>query len=459
MERIVRKGEIMALFNVARGNKPASVNGLDANTLYFFTDTKEIYLGSQLYTGDFSELAGDVTALETWQETIDAWKNGTQGTQGAEARITALETAYDTYLDEIQNQDVLKDITASQVAAWDAAETNATAVANQKVASVSAADNSVTIGGTTTAPTVAVKLNAAADNAIQLTESGLKVSIPEGADYTVAMSTLGADTDYIQRYELKQGPVGSQTTIGTINIPKDMVVESGTVVTLTETDAAGHTAGTYIKLILANAVSDEIWIPVDSLIEYVTSGSTAGSMVMIDVDAQHRVTATITDGTITKAKLAQSVQDSLDLADSALQSIGNGDITKAMLEQTVQDSLDAADSALQEADITEGTANGSITVGSTSVSVHGLGSAAYTASTAYATAAQGALADTALQAADITTGSTAGTIAVEGTDVAVYGLGSAAYENAGAFATAAQGTNADNAITALTWIELNNSGD
>lgn len=441
----------MALFNVARGNKPASVNGLDANTLYFFTDTKEIYLGSQLYTGDFTDLAGDVVALETWQTTINDWKNGDQG---AEARITALETAFDTYLDEIQNQDVLKDITASQVAAWDAAEANATAVANQKVASVTAADNSVTIGGTSTAPTVAVKLNQAADNAIQLTDTGLKVSIPEGADYTLVMNALGANTDYAQRYELKQGPVGSQTTVGTINIPKDMVVESGTVVTLTETDAAGHTAGTYIKLTLANADSSEIWIPADSLIEYVTSGSVAGSMVMIDVDAQHRVTATITDGTITKAKLAQSVQDSLDLADSALQSIGNGDITKAMLEQRVQDSLDAADTALQESNISEGAANGTITVGSKAVSVHGLGTAAYTAATDYATAAQGTKADTAVQPAGITTGSTNGTIAVNSTDVAVYGLGTAAYENAGAFATAAQGTNADNAITALTWIEL-----
>ena len=445
----------MALFNVARGAKPASVNGLDANTLYFFTDTKEIYLGSQLYTGDFSELAGDVTALETWQTTIDNWKNGNEG---AENRLATLETAFDTYLDEIQNQDVLKDITAAQVAAWDAAESNATAVANQKVASVSAADNSITIGGTSTAPTVAVKLNAAADNAIQLTESGLKVTIPEGADYTVNMTALGANTDYAQRYELKQGPAGSQTTIGTINIPKDMVVESGTVVTLSEADQAGHAAGTYLKLVLANADSDEVWIPVDSLIEYVTSGSQSGDMVVVDVDAQHRVTATITNGTVTKAKLAQSVQDSLDLADSAMQSIGNGTVTKAMLETSVQDSLDAADSALQESDISEGSANGTITVGSSSVAVHGLGSAAYTAATDYATAAQGALADSALQAADITTGSTAGTIAVDGTDVAVYGLGSAAYENTGTFATAAQGTNADNAIAALTWIELG-SGD
>ena len=49
----------------------------------------------------------------------------------------------------------------------------------------------------------------------------------------------------------------------------------------------------------------------------------------------------------------------------------------------------------------------------------------------YATAAQGAKADTALQKANITSGTANGTIAVSGTDVAVKGLGSAAYKAAG----------------------------
>ena len=42
-------------------------------------------------------------------------------------------------------------------------------------------------------------------------------------------------------------------------------------------------------------------------------------MVEIKIDAEHKVTAVINDGTITKAKLAHGVQDSLALADSALQ--------------------------------------------------------------------------------------------------------------------------------------------
>lgn len=50
--------------------------------------------------------------------------------------------------------------------------------------------------------------------------------------------------------------------------------------------------------------------------------------------------------------------------------------------------------------------------------------------------------DGALQASDITTGSNNGTIAVKGTDVAVKGLGSAAYTDASAYATAQQAADA-----------------
>ena len=56
-------------------------------------------------------------------------------------------------------------------------------------------------------------------------------------------------------------------------------------------------------------------------------------------------------------------------------------------------------------------------------------------------------------APEITTGSANGTIAVGGEDVAVKGLGSAAYTETTAYATAAQGTKADQVFAALTWQE------
>lgn len=72
-------------------------------------------------------------------------------------------------------------------------------------------------------------------------------------------------------------------------------------------------------------------------------------------------------------------------------------IPKADLAAAVQTSLGKADSALQAHQTIEtGSANGTIAVAGKDVAVKGLGSAAYTSSTAYATAAQGAAADAAL---------------------------------------------------------------
>ena len=117
-----------------------------------------------------------------------------------------------------------------------------------------------------------------------------------------------------------------------------------------------------------------------------------------------------------------------------------------------------ADTALQQANITAGGANGTIAVKGTDVAVKGLGSAAYTASSAYATAAQGAKADSALQKADITSGSGNGTIAVDGADVTVKGLASAAYKVAGSASGNVPVTGADLGNTANVPVVTNASG-
>lgn len=69
-----------------------------------------------------------------------------------------------------------------------------------------------------------------------------------------------------------------------------------------------------------------------------------------------------------------------------------------------------------------------------------------------ATALEGknATIDSALQAADIMSGSANGTISVKGSDIAVTGLGSAAYTEASAYATAAQGALAEAAAPQAT---------
>ena len=71
---------------------------------------------------------------------------------------------------------------------------------------------------------------------------------------------------------------------------------------------------------------------------------------------------------------------------------------------TIRSGATAGATALQKADIETGTNNGTIKVGDKNVAVKGLGSAAYTASSAYATSAQGTKADNALARTDIGVG-------------------------------------------------------
>lgn len=204
---------------------------------------------------------------------------------------------------------------------------DAMAEAQKKVASVAAGDASVTVAGTATAPTVAAKLSQDADNALVLAEDGLKVVIPAAAEYTIEKAAESGE--YAAVYALKKDGVQVGASI---NIPKDMVVESGSVVENPE----GQAEGTYIKLVLQN-VDEPLYINVGSLIEYVTSGSAAGDMVVIAVSDDHKVTATITDGSITLAKLHTDIQTAIGKAHSH----ENAAVLAGITEQNIVDWNDA----------------------------------------------------------------------------------------------------------------------
>lgn len=258
------------------------------------------------------------------QAVTEGTTNGTISVDGKDVNVHGLkDAAYET----VANLNKYAD---------DAAKAVKDAVVN----TLDAADNSVTVAGTATAKTVGVKLDPDASNAIKLGEAGLKVVIPAAAEYSIVKAVDSGD--YAAVYNLTKG---GEVVGASINIPKDMVVKSGEVATNPDET---HT-GTFLVLTLANATEDKIYINVADLIEYVTSGSKTGDMIVIDVSADHKVTATITDGTVTKAKLAVDVQTSLGKADSAVQ----------------------AD------DIAEGATNGTIAVKGTDVAVHGLKDAAY----------------------------------------------------------------------------------
>ena len=298
-----------------------------------------------------SHVIADITGLS--DAIADAKKAGTDANTALEAYKTTNNAAVKA------NADAITAINAADTGILAQAKT----YADGKVASVRATDESIVVSGTATAPTVAVQISKQAGNDLVKKTDGLFVEVPDAAVYSIAKDETSAD--YAAVYHLTKDGVNTGVAI---NIPKDMVVKSGTV----EVNPAGQAAGTYLVLTLANATEDKVYINVGSLIEYVTSGSAESDMVVVAVSEDHKVTATITNGSITKAKL----------------------------EAGVQTSLNKADSALQKTDIVTGSANGTISVGGSDVSVHGLGTAAYKAVSDFDAAGAAESAKTALIGTD-----------------------------------------------------------
>lgn len=199
------------------------------------------------------------------------------------------------------------------------------AVAKARLESVEAGDNSITIAGSATEPSVAVKISKTAGNALSLADDGLKVEIPEVKipKYSLVRDETAAKGD-AATYHLTKDGVNEGVAI---NIPKDLVVASGSVETfVTGKLPEGVTeAGTYIQLTLANS-DKPLYINVGSLIEYVTGGSGENDAIQINVSSDtHKVTANVKNGSLTKEMLAAGVVTSLGKADSAVQTVAAGD--------------------------------------------------------------------------------------------------------------------------------------
>lgn len=121
-------------------------------------------------------------------------------------------------------------------------------------------------------------------------------------DYTVTVTENGASGNTLKSYVLKQ----KGATIGTINIPKDLVVSSGSVVVgnwvngvFTE-NASG--TGKAVKLVIANQ-DDPIYINVQDLVDVYTAAQGAIE-IQLAISSTNEISAT----------LVKSVRDKIDNA-------------------------------------------------------------------------------------------------------------------------------------------------
>ena len=191
------------------------------------------------------------------------------------------------------------------------------------------------------------------------------------SDVVTFEALVTPNTGKLKTYRFTKGTGASATTMD-IDIEKDLLNGTFQLVTIVEGtgedagkyfdgttevgSAQGVTgAGVYMKY-NSNAASDSpsfSYADMSSCIEYLTVGTQTGKMVTLSIDPQtHTITADIADGTLTKAKLAQAVQDSLDLADNAYQLPQTG-MPSTDMSSAVQTSLGKADTALQASDFDE----------------------------------------------------------------------------------------------------------
>lgn len=348
MAIIKKDGNFMGLpMNIQRGNPIP----LDDSSVYYSKATMETYAksGVTAYVGQI------ITLVDEANKTCEAYMISNEA--GTLVKLASTTASGDLAADVATLQGQVADLISKVGKAAEGAVAatglyalidEVKALAEGKVASVGATDKSITVGGTATAPTVKVAISADEGNALSLAADGLKVTIPEVTVPEYSMKKLDAATAGMSAsYQLTKDGTGIGAVI---DIPKDMMVKSGSVQTYEAGSLpAGVTEpGTYIVLVLNDTAETKLYINVGNLIEYVTSGSAEGDMVFINIDPQtHKVTATITDGTVTEAKLHADV--------------------KAKLAKAV--------SAVQE--VKAGTANGTIAVDGADVAVTGLADAAY----------------------------------------------------------------------------------
>lgn len=238
-------------------------------------------------------------------------------------------------------------------------------------------------------------------------ETEAKGNLVDAINEVAAATKITIDTTVTtegmsKSYNIKQ----NGTSLGIIDIPKDMVVSKGEVVTLAEGEVEGYDAGKYIKLTIANG--DVLYVAAASLVDIYKGSQDAGMenlKVRVTVNQDTRVieaflapnsvgTTELVDGAVTTAK----IEDGAITSDK----IEAGAITKELLSTELKTIVGGIQSAVTK--VESGENNGTIKVtnfnaetgaeASVEVAVKGLGSAAYTAATAYDAAGSATTAET-----------------------------------------------------------------
>lgn len=168
-------------------------------------------------------------------------------------------------------------------------------------------------------------------------------AIEDAEDASAVSIYEPTSTSYAHVYEIYQGDDGTHDVtkkIGTINIPKDMVISAAEVKTVTTPDVpyeGAEVGDKYIDITIANATQDHIYVPCKDLVDVYTGGDTAE--VSVDI-TNNEVTATIIKIAATKIDYTQD-----ETVGAALTRLDGADTVTGSVAKKIKDAVESLDTA------------------------------------------------------------------------------------------------------------------
>ena len=348
------------------GQTPAErFAGLTKDADSFYAVGEDLYIGSQKLNngGDLADAVADIAQnaadIVTINNTLTKLEN-TESTSGSIRNIIK------QYLDGLDSTATIVSKSGDVVSFYP---------------QVSQVNGTIAAAGTQISLAAVASTGAGEDVSYDPTTSGLTATDVQAAIDEVASQSAGgvgsktiwvedksaSQSVYAKVYEIyqcaTQAEQSASTLKGTINIPKDLFIKSASVETVSTADVpyTGAVVGDkYIDIEVQNQ-TEHIYVPCNSLVDEYTPEQSA-TQIQLAIDNNNVISATVVAGSIGTTELDTDAVTTAKILDE--------NVTKAKLAQSVQDSLDLADSAVQS--VTEGATAGTISVDGTDVAVHGL---------------------------------------------------------------------------------------
>ena len=151
----------------------------------------------------------------------------------------------------------------------------------------------------------------------------VRQSVEAGGTGSVVTMTTDTTTDgYLKTYTFKQG----DTEIGKVDIPKDLVIQSGEIVV----DPDGQPTGTYLKLTIANQTTP-IYINVADLVDAYTAQAN-GTQIQLAISDTNEISATIVAKSIGTNELADASINTAKIVDANVTAAKLADDAKALFD-------------------------------------------------------------------------------------------------------------------------------